>query len=347
MAGRSAANSILAKVRSKYGKSLTVQNYRDMAALSGVSDVAAYLKTRTKYRTSLDKVQEAAVHRGNLERILRMGFSEELRGLCTFEHSVGDPLFAGFMAEEELRYLKAYVRCLSSGKPESFAELSPGVSFSRICVDCSRLNLAFNYQMMLECVTDAELRRILSQYRTDDETVTDVADILSVIDKFGYKYRRDIIMKNYIGATRDKLIEMIDMRAELDDLRLAVRGRKYFSVDLNQLRAMMTDASAHFTKGQAEQIRSAVTEDEIFSVVKRSPYVRDVADITQKDVDTFAKCVLYRTYRKAIRMTTSPAVAMYCYVGLTRIEIDNITTVIEGVRYGVDADKITELLICS
>lgn len=347
MPTRYAANSILAKVRTKYGKALTAQNYRDMAALPGVADVAAYLKSRTKYRTALADVRESAVHRGNLERILRTGFLNELTALCKFDRGVGDPFFSCIMVAEELDRLKMFLRCLSAGRTAMYAEVAPGAVATRICVNTVELFSVSDYGGMLKCITDAALRRILEQFEATAGGTFDTMAATAAIDKYRYKYQSAIISRSYSGSTRAALEEMLRTKAELDNLRMLVRGKNYFSAPPYQLRALMIPARARLSAKDTDRLIDSASPDEIADFITKKAYAKGGSLGSAADIDEFARRVLYNMYRRTIRMTTSPAVVMYCYVGLTHIEIENITTVIEGVRYGMDAETITGMLIYS
>ena len=71
MSSTMASNAILAKTRAMYGKSLTETDYKQLMDCRNVPEVAAYLKSRTSYRSALTGLNETEVHRGQLEPMLR------------------------------------------------------------------------------------------------------------------------------------------------------------------------------------------------------------------------------------------------------------------------------------
>ena len=71
MSSTMASNAILAKARAMYGKSLSETDYKQLMDCRNVPEVAAYLKTRTCYKTVLTGLNESEVHRGQLEPMLR------------------------------------------------------------------------------------------------------------------------------------------------------------------------------------------------------------------------------------------------------------------------------------
>ena len=57
------------------------------------------------------------------------------------------------------------------------------------------------------------------------------------------------------------------------------------------------------------------------------------------------KKVLYNKCRQAIHSTNDAAMIFLSYMFLSQIEIDNITNIIEGIRYSVSKNEIEDLLV--
>ena len=70
------------------------------------------------------------------------------------------------------------------------------------------------------------------------------------------------------------------------------------------------------------------------------------APVSQEDgIESYLRRFCYRLERRLLRFTTQAPVAMYTFIALRRIEVNNIITVIEGVRYHVPQEEILKLLI--
>lgn len=340
-----AANSILAKVRAKYGHALTAQNYQDMAGLSQVSEVAAYLKNRTAYRRLLAGARESVIHRGNLEQILEAGFYDNTRQICHFERNVGDPFFACFLIEEELTKLEQFLRFWMAGRAEDFLPLCSLRRAQHICVDLPRLLLAEDYRDILDAVTAPALRRMMEQYEPQKGERLDLALVESALTRYRYAFEFGLVEHRYSGETRQRLTEMLSVEAELDDISRILRSKAYFRCPDDELRGQLTAHRAYLSAAQLEQLITAGSYEEAVGVLQRTKYRRTLDRLTVSNIDGFKKQHLYELCRRRIRMTTSPAVAMQCYITLTRNEISNIITCIEGVRYAMPPEAILELLI--
>ena len=69
---RSFSNKAIAtKARAMYGARVTQADYEELMKKRTVGDAAAYLRDNTHYREVLGQIDPAAIHRGQLEHLLR------------------------------------------------------------------------------------------------------------------------------------------------------------------------------------------------------------------------------------------------------------------------------------
>ena len=69
---RSFSNKAIAtKARAMYGARVTQADYEELMKKRTVGDAAAYLRDNTHYREVLGQIDPAAIHRGQLENMLR------------------------------------------------------------------------------------------------------------------------------------------------------------------------------------------------------------------------------------------------------------------------------------
>lgn len=63
--------SIATKARAMYGARVTPGDYEELLKKRSVGEIAAYLRDNTHYREVLTQMDPAAIHRGQLENLLR------------------------------------------------------------------------------------------------------------------------------------------------------------------------------------------------------------------------------------------------------------------------------------
>ena len=345
MIGNQAANALLAKVRSKYGRAMTPPDYHALAALGSVGEVAAALRLHPRYHAALANVQEAALHRDNLERLLWKGFFEEVRDLCRFESSVGDPFFRCFLLEEELERVDRFLRCLAAGHTEDMPALL-SARHTRYCyVDLQKLALAEDYGGLLDALLDGRLRRLLEEYAPADGAAPDLPLIESTLARYRFRVETEVVQKHYHGQEGKALLFLLALEGEMDDLCRILRSKAYFGCPPEQLRGQLIGCRARLTPARFEEMVAAPDAETAIEVLKRTPYRTMARGLTPRTVDDACKRELFAVCRRRIHTATSPALAVLCYLKLSRIEISNLTHCIEGVRYAMPPDAIGDLLI--
>lgn len=345
MLASQASNSILAKTRAKYGRRLTPKNYRDMVLLGSVSDVASYLKSYTRFSLSMSGIKEAAIHRGNLEKMLFDSNLSDIKQLCRFEKSVGEHLFEYVVQSAEIDELINFIRLLAAGKPEDYIlDLSSAVN-GMSHIDFMQLSKVRTFWELVEILKNTRYGKVFMSFPASPTGIPDVTMIEATLDKELYRCTTEMIKNNFRGETRKELMELIGVQGELLNLRRIYRSKRYYGVSVDLLRAQMVPASCHFSKHQMEEMLDAENDNSILEIIKNTYYRKYLDKYDVMNIDYFSGCVMQELCNRKIRMSTHPAVVMFCYIVYTNNETENITNIIEGVRYGIQSDEITAMLI--
>ena len=89
------SNAVLVKIRAKYAKRLSLDDYKSLLSSDSVSAVASYLKNKDVYCDSLSKMN-TEIHRGPLEKALMQSFFEDLSSLANYDLKFSKKIFISF-----------------------------------------------------------------------------------------------------------------------------------------------------------------------------------------------------------------------------------------------------------
>ncbi len=340
----SASNSITAKVRAKFGARLTPQNYHDMLTLGSVAEVAAYLKTRTRYAQALSDVRESAIHRGNLERRLNEQYLRDISGLCRFERSVGDKMAAVVMRREEMRVILEFLRYLASGHPEDYMLISSGISDRIVSFSIEKMASARTLGELAAALGTSPFAKTVDGFAKRGNGI-DYTSIEAAIHAEMFRFEREFIIDNFNGDTRRDLLTLLNMKAELQNARLCYRAKKYYRSSKEIIMSRMLDASCYINQDKRRRMADADSSDDVLAHLRETRYGEYMKSTPHSSPSEFCARVMFKKYLNLLRMSSSPAVVSVCYTELTEIEIRNIVTIIEGVRYNASPDSIEKLII--
>lgn len=340
-----ASNSILAKTRAKYGKRLTVKNYRDMITLSTVSEVATYLKNYTRYSSVLSNVKEVAVNRGYLEKKLKEYNLSEISQLCKFEKSIGERLFEFVVEKAEIDELMEFVSRLAAGHPQDYILDVSSVVNSFSDIDFLSLSKVRTFWQLVEALRPTKFGKVFTSFPASPTGVPDIPMIEATLDKELYRHTFSIIDDCFDGESRDELKDILSIQAELLNLRRIYRSKKYYGVSSDLLRSQLINVEGYISKKNLERLLYAKESEEVKEIILTTKYKKYMAKYNFDDIDYFASHVLQEICNRKIRFSPHPAVVMLCYIIYTENECENITNIIEGVRYSVSPEEIRALLI--
>lgn len=344
MLAAKASNSILTKARAKYGRRLTPKNYRDLAALGSVGDVAAYLKTHTHFAEGLAGVQESALHRGNLEKLLRQSNLKDIDRLCQFERSVGDHLFEYIIMRGEIDELLRFIRHLTAGHPEEYI-LDMSFRFNHFTrLDLMALPKLKSYGELTDQLRNTRYGRMLKPFE-EGRLDFSIGNLESAFDRFLYKETFAMLRRSFSGETRKELVFLLSLEAELANIRRIYRAKKYYDGGADALAAHILPYHCLLSDRQLEAMLKAGGGDEVLSLLRASRYGKYTDRFDPAEIDAFARRVMQDTCERKLHFSTHPAVVMACFFRFADNEVDNITNIIEGIRYGLPPDRISAMLV--
>lgn len=339
-----AATAILVKSRAKYGRRLVARDYDELLSCKNVSDIVAYLRTNTHYNVSLDGIREAAVHRGNLEQLLKSKIYNDFAELCKFERSIGEHYFEYLMMKNEIDRLLVFLRYFTAGYPEKYLFALPDFFSKNSKIDFVGITESKSFDDILNHLKRTDYYSLLSPFQTNDGTF-DFTTAESVLDRYLYQQTEKMIDKNFSGKEKQELKRLFATSAELDNIRKIYRAKEYFGVSETMLKAQLNDMRALLNKTQYNSLISCESAAEVIDILKKTKYKFEIEKCEFSFIDELANRVKFDFFRREMCFSSYAAVVMAATIFIFEIEIENITNIIEGKRYGVDNELIKKMLI--
>lgn len=343
---KAASYSIMSIIRAKYGHRLTVKDFNDMAMLGSVAEVATFLRTKTHFAEELSQNTESAIHRGNLEKILKHSNLEEIEKLCHFEKSIGENWFQYFFQGLEIDELLSFMRFLAAGKPEEYI-INLSYTVDRYTkLDLISLSKIRSTEELSEYLKNTRFAKITPLLPKSSEDTFDFSLIEIGLDRILFENAFEIISKSFRHSVQKELREILYTRAELYDFLLIYRLKRFYSLDNNTIKSQLLGYRKLFTADIINRMISAQTGEEVFEIFRKSRYANKIERYGSKNSpDKICEYIIYDFTVNKIHFSTHTPVVMLSYILSKEIELKNITNIIEGVRYGLKPEDILKSLI--
>lgn len=342
-----ASNALYAKCRAMFGKRLTQHDIDTLLNSRSLAEIAVYLKANTRYVSVLANIDEKITHRGQLETELNKMLFEQFEALCRYELSVGEPLADFVLNRMELRQYLSFLQQLASGHPQDYLFTLPYFFKKHTDSNLMELSEVKSFSEFLEHIKKSIFYDGLKALCCTDNSF-DYAAVENRMYSTLYDTAIDACRKYYSGSAQSELLDLLGTEIELHNVMAAYRLKKFYKAPSEAVTAMIYPYRCRISRHVMNDIINAETADEVLEILlTRTPYRREVNIelIKKHHIDNVFRELRYKRAHHYIHFSTNPSVILLSYMTLTETELNEIITIIEGVRYGLTPERISELIV--
>lgn len=336
---------ILTKARAMFGQNLKPQDYNELVRKTSVAEVAGFLKHQTHYSQALTAIEEHSVHRGQLENLLhRDRFNRYLR-LLRYAFSRGENFYQYLIFRSEIDQILIVLRLLNSGSTEPYILALPSYLIEHASFDLRALANAKSYDQVLKITEGSRYHSILSKLhplKQDDSIDVQACETALLADY--YKRMLALVDKQFSGKTRDDLRRLLLLQIDSYNLSSAYRLKRFFKSDTAYIRSHLLPFDSPSAKG-IQLLLEAQTPEQIQQAIEATRYDMSRTNEELGLIESLVEWNNYKTSRRNIRFSTSSPVVMVSLMMQMDIELQNLTNIIEGIRYSLTQQEISKMLI--
>lgn len=336
-------NAIMAKARAMYGKRLTLQDYSALCACRSTGEIVSYLRSKTGYADAFENTVTAGIEEGYAEFLIKKLAYNRFATLCRYEMSFGEELHNYFIVKEEVSQILSCIKSILLKNTDKYVMSVPAFYTKSLSLDAYDLMNTKTVPELIEALDSTAYKPLIEKcYASSADYLGYECEILNYFYEFEYK-----LISKKSGRANRELFELLSTKADTQFIDKLYRAKKYFSETSQS--SVKSLAPVHLTSLSQKQIKSllgAKDEKELLTVLKGTKYKAYAEKIGKAD---YAEQAIqeenYKMYKHMLRFSTDPNVAMFCFMFLENIEIENIVHIIEGVKYRISPEEIKSLLI--
>lgn len=339
------SNAILAKARSMYSHRLTEQNYEELVKKRSVSDVANYLKNETVYSDILANLNEADVHRGQLETLLNKEIFLRLDRLMRYASKKELKFYRLGVTELEIDLILTKVRLISSQYRTGYEMEIPSYLNKYASFNLYKLLSVQDYDGMLELLKGTKYYSLLLKFKPKGMESLNSNQLELEFKRVYYSEYVETVNKLFKGKKREDLLTIINTSIELQNITKIYRLKKYFHAPSNQIRQTLLLEYSRIPKSVMDELIEAKDASEFLKKLSNSPYKLYVDDKDFVYIEYHTEKIKYNLAKRFLRFSTDSALVYMTYKIVYQVEIDNLKHIIEGLRYGETPSQIESMLI--
>ena len=336
-------NAIAAKIRSVYGKMLTMDSFREMVSKRSVAEVADHLAHTARYGDRLRDIDPNTVHRELLEQLLEEQNYFLYRRLIEFSGLEDRPFYDFLLKRHECRQMINLVNAVSCGLQLSFVQSLPPFLIEGSKLDLLSLARCKSIDELTAALKGTRYHKLFLKFQRTPEGKVDFTDAEIRLRTDLYEGLLRDVKESGFGSDGDELLDMI--RSEIDVINIinAYRLKAFFGYSPDEIRKVMLPFTRMGKTGM-NRLYDCPDEEKMRAVIANSPYGRYMT-AEDEDVEPPLRKRTLTTMKHALARSGSAPVSLYAFMYICENELRNIVRVIEGVRYDVDPAMIYKLLI--
>lgn len=338
----------LAKIRAVYGKRLTNDDYNELLRRQDVTEAAEYLKRNTHYSNTLAQIDTNTVHRELLEVLIRRDRFEEYLRLCKFERLFDDGGFYSYIIKEsEVTEILSLIRHINANSGDDYISSMPSYLNQYSSFDYIGLAKVRSYGELLEFLKHTPYCDVLKNYISEDSRHPKYTDIEVGLRTYFFKWLLDAVHRNVKGKSAEELETQIKIQIDFINIINSYRLKNYFNISADEIEKDMLPFYGRLSKAQQHDLFMSADGEDFLRKVGKTVYGRQMADknMDVSDLELGVRRMRYKYAKSAMCQTTEASVCLYSFMYLSFIEVSNVISIIEGIRYQADPKKIESLLV--
>ncbi len=339
-----ANNAIIAKAKAMYGNFLKPDDYEKLIKLNTVSDIASFLKRHPNYQAILRDIQENTVHRGHLESLIKKNTFDQVLRLSKLIFSKDEAFYRLNLVKQENEIILAVIRTFISEETDEKSVL-PYFFNEHTELNMDKLIKADSYEDLLEAVKQTPYYDVLKPFETNNPDNIRYLDIEYHLEKYYYDEAFKRIDMFYQGKLNKDMKSIFQTAIELKNITKIYRLKKFYHSDPITIKNVLIQEHSRMSDKRIDEMIALKDPDDILKYLAKSEYAQFTSGQDYIYIEYYAGRIKYDLAKKFMYFAQEVPKVYQSFITLSEIEIDNITNIIEGVRYQINENEIKQMLI--
>ncbi len=344
------SNSVIAKSRAIFGKSLTKEEFAQLCDKRSVAEAAAFLKNTRRYGEALAGVNPQTIHRGQLEALLNKTVFDIFEDFHRFDFTGSKWFFQEIVMQLEAEQVLSAIEAVADGSTDEYITALPTFLIKHSRIDLLELGKSRSFEDILQMLSGTEFKKVLQPLLTEaaagkpgKECKINIRECERRLYTYYYISCMKMVEKSCRGAQRTELkrafLKSIDMKNIVTCCRM-----RAFGFDAGEAAGQLIPFKYRLSSSAIERLMQLPDIEHIEQELSRLGYRTD-SPAAFSTIEQLTERISLDYLRRTLRISRSSATVYFCLIECLQIELRNVKTVIEGIRYGLSGTEIMDMLV--
>lgn len=339
------SNSVIAKARAIYGRSLTAEDYTQLCSRTTVAEAAAFLKQTERYSKILSSINPQSVHRGQLEALINRSTFDVFERFHRFDHSSSRVFFRYIVMQLEADQLINAIEGVSAGTADRYIAALPMFLVQHASTDLMALGNARTYLDIAQLLENTPFAKPLRPLLIDaaESGSINIRECERRLYTLYYMSALKTAEKTYSGKALTELKRVLLKSIDMENVVSCCRMRA-FGASGDKVKQMLLPFRYRLSSETIERLLQLTDMSRIEQELSAFGYHTDrEADFAT--IEQLTDAISMDHLRRTMKMSRNSAAVYYSLIECLKIEQRNVKTAIEGIRYGLNSSDILGMLV--
>jgi V/A-type H+-transporting ATPase subunit C len=338
-------SALSGKTRAMYGQILTPEDYRELMRRDSVGGIAEYLKERTHYAEDLADCDVSVIHRGRLEKMLRLGLIRDYDKLSTFSRGRLRTFVRAVYRKHEIESLKLLFRAFIAGEvQQELLEDSLQFLSKYDRLNLSRLATSKDASEFVANLAGTTYGRHLKPYLAGGSDFP-LFQIEMALDSLYYSDIARSLKRTFEGDDAAILKDLYGSEIDLFNLMMAYRCKVFYRMDRDLVNSYWVDSHHRVSLDVRTRLLEATDRGDLLQILSETPYRELFRNTDERFFDIDGQDWLYRKHARQFRQKAFSVACLVSYLRIRETELHNLVSLIECVRYRLPEDQLVRYLM--
>lgn len=337
-------NALVAKIRSMYAECLQPEDYHELLRKHSIYDVAVFLKKHPEYKEILATVSEGSLNRSRLEGLIRRNRFNRMLKLMQFVTLKDQSYYHLCLIRMEHETILAVIRGFISPDEYDVVEQIPYYLDRYSDLDFMALTKATDFKTLTAALAGTRYEKMIKPYSAIKNEDIRYYEFEALFEADYYRYAFDKIKQNYRGKLRKDLEDAFKARIEMENMIKVYRLKKYYGVKNEEIKSMLIPTT-RISERKLDEIIAVKDPSEIYRKIVAAGVGPYTGDNGQVYLEYFGDHMRYLIARKFMYFSTQSPKVYQAFAFFSELEVQNLTHIIEGIRYQISEDEIRSMLV--
>lgn len=336
---------ISGKIHALYGRRLTPEDFQKIRNMNSVAEIASFLRVHPGWSGALQAMPGGEIHRGELEKYLRIQVLDEYQRIFKFMGREDHELMSYPIIRAELDQLLLFLRHLRAGVPEEFVFSAPEFYLEHSNIDFEALKACTTYPQFLEVIRSAPYYAPMVALAASGKETPDYTDMEVVLRSYYYNKLIQVVDKKYHGQIGKLLQKSYGMQVDMLNLTRAVRIRRFFSQMGGGIGSYLIPVYYLLRPDFFQKLAECPDEESADKMLKACPYGKIFRERSFGYIEEYYYRQLEDFNRRELQSGTPNVYTPIAYLTLKEIELKKLISAIECVRYQLPSSEMPSALV--